>query len=437
MWRRWLAAEGGRVWRPGRLRQGSGGWSASSTASQGRRRQFASTSSSGPPPPRPLRPTAGIRRVTSPRRHDGGLLEYEGGPYDQGRGEHGTYEEGRGGFGGGGPRWGRDSWAGRVGTGILALGVGGYVLYRVMWGLAYLKFGDEAPFTHRRRLLFGDAESDRQMGEQMKRQFLKEYRVLPKNHLYAQHVRAVGLNLAREVDKVRASMAVAKGQPPPPPFDWEFFVLDAPQSVNAMVAPGGKVFVHSGMLAFLSKPSGGYFRASPPILPYNELTYVVDRDELAAVVAHEAGHAIARHGSERMAYSIISAIVTFILAQVLESYDLSAMITHLTMTLASSREHEREADIIGLELMAAACYDPRAASDVFARIGQLESRQGLDKVPEFLRTHPLSERRSQDLKQRESKAIDEWIGHGCGRRRRSLQVALEDYRARSTTTSFP
>ena len=48
-----------------------------------------------------------------------------------------------------------------------------------------------------------------------------------------------------------------------------------------------------------------------------------------------------------------------------------------------------EADIIGMDLAARACFDPAAGKHVFTRLGDIEKRMGADKMPSLLRTHPV------------------------------------------------
>ena len=285
--------------------------------------------------------------------------------------------------------------------------------YLALWMLAYAYCGDRAPYTGRRRLLFYSDRAERQKGEEIKQQLLSRYRLLPRDSPYTLSVQRVGRRLADVVEKEIYGLAVEKGtQVEYERYDWEFFVLDSGE-VNAMVAPGGKVFVHRGMLDLIASPR--------PLLGGRVYKMEVDRDELAAVIGHEAGHVVARHMSERVAYELVTHLVTLAMALVVDSYELSNMITHFAMRLTSTREQEREADIIGLELLTKACYDPRAAGRVFAKLERMEQHQGLSSVPEFMRTHPLSESRRADLQSREGDAIDKWKANPrCVQVRRQL-----------------
>jgi predicted Zn-dependent protease len=165
-----------------------------------------------------------------------------------------------------------------------------------------------------------------------------------------------------------------------PSFDWEFALIDDPKTVNAFCLPGGKVAVYSG------------------ILPVTQ-----DDDGLAVVLAHEIGHAVARHGSERMTDDLALQIGGAGLEQLLQAK--SPVTQQLVMTafgvgttvgvvLPFSRSQESEADHIGLVLMARAGYDPEAAPTFWRRM--IASSKG-GAPPAFLSDHPTDEQRVQDL----------------------------------------
>ena len=165
-----------------------------------------------------------------------------------------------------------------------------------------------------------------------------------------------------------------------PSFDWEFMLLDDPKTINAFCLPGGKVAVYSG------------------ILPVTR-----DDDGLAVVLAHEIGHAVARHGSERMTDDLALQLGGAGLQQLLQQK--SATTQQLVMAafgvgttvgivLPFSRSQESEADHIGLVLMARAGYDPEAAPVFWRRM--IASSQG-GALPALLSEHPTDEQRVRDL----------------------------------------
>lgn len=165
-------------------------------------------------------------------------------------------------------------------------------------------------------------------------------------------------------------------------WKWEVNVQEDKQ-LNAYCMPGGKIMVYSGLIEKLNATD----------------------DELAAVIGHEIAHALREHGRERMsqAYAQQAGVVGIgILAAILSddantakaSMGVAATVGALALTLPNSREGEREADRIGLELSARAGYDPNAAVTLWQKMGA----QGGSKPPEWMSTHPSEQSRIQDLK---------------------------------------
>ena len=164
-------------------------------------------------------------------------------------------------------------------------------------------------------------------------------------------------------------------------YHWEFNVIDDDKIVNAWCMPGGKVAVYTG------------------ILPYTK-----DETGLATVMAHEVGHAIAKHGNERMSQGVLAAIGGIVLSVALfnqstgnrniymAAYGAGAS---LGVLLPYSRLHESEADRIGLMIMARAGYDPREAIPFWERMNS-QAEKGR-RPPEFLSTHPAPSSRIADI----------------------------------------
>ena len=157
-------------------------------------------------------------------------------------------------------------------------------------------------------------------------------------------------------------------------FDWEVVLIDDDEIVNAWALPGGKMAVYTG------------------ILPYT-----LNADGLAAVMGHEAAHAIARHGGENMTRQGLVNIVAIGAAAALDSDDeyivaAAAGAYGLLGEPAFSRSQESEADELGIFIAADAGYDPREAISLWQRMGA----QG-GEPPEFLSTHPSSETRIREL----------------------------------------
>jgi len=164
-------------------------------------------------------------------------------------------------------------------------------------------------------------------------------------------------------------------------WKWEVNVEKNDQ-LNAYCMPGGKIMVYSGLM---------------------EKLHTTD-DELAAVIGHEISHALREHGRERMSQAYVqqfglqalAAIVTKGTSAAVGNASMQAanMGSQLFFALPNSREQEREADRMGLELAARAGYNPDAAVTLWQKM----EAQGGSKPPEFLSTHPASENRITELR---------------------------------------
>ena len=157
-------------------------------------------------------------------------------------------------------------------------------------------------------------------------------------------------------------------------FDWEVVLVDDDSIVNAWALPGGKMAVYTGILPFTSTSDG-----------------------LAAVMGHEAAHAIARHGGENLTRQGLVNLVLLGASAAVEGDDqifLAAAATAygLLGEPAFSRSQESEADELGLFIAADAGYDPREAVELWKRMA---TRGG--EPLEFLSTHPNSETRIRRL----------------------------------------
>lgn len=157
-----------------------------------------------------------------------------------------------------------------------------------------------------------------------------------------------------------------------PEFDdlaWEVVVFDD-EAINAFAMPGGKVGVFTGILNVADTP-----------------------DALAAVIGHEIAHLTEDHVIERARRQAGSSLVGIIGGAATGMRDVSQAASTIFLTLPFSRKQESEADIVGLEYMAKAGYDPRATIALWKRMG--EARE--NNQAEFMSTHPSDDRRLDDL----------------------------------------
>lgn len=126
-----------------------------------------------------------------------------------------------------------------------------------------------------------------------------------------------------------------------------------------------------------------------------------DEDELAAVLAHEIAHVLANHAREDKSVTTMASIfaLPFIAVSLLGLIVEEALIFALPVvgvvwaTFALSRKREKEADYIGMMLMADAGYDPSAAVNVLKRMKQMEDQMlsadpRAKQDPQWMSTHP-------------------------------------------------
>ncbi len=165
--------------------------------------------------------------------------------------------------------------------------------------------------------------------------------------------------------------------------DWEVVVFQD-KTANAFALPGGKIGVHTGML-FVAKTDG----------------------QLAAVLGHEVGHVIARHGAERVSTAVVgqgglALVEAFTRGDSQPSTGRSVLFGALGLGLQfgvvmpHGRTQESEADVIGLDLMADAGFDPRESVKLWENM----RASGDGQPPEWLSTHPSHETRIQGLQAR-------------------------------------
>jgi predicted Zn-dependent protease len=159
-------------------------------------------------------------------------------------------------------------------------------------------------------------------------------------------------------------------------WPWEANVLTSSE-LNAYAMPGGKIMVYTGLIDELSLSDA----------------------ETAAVIGHEIAHSLREHARERVSSAYGQQLVVSLGAAALGAGDdaiqLADAIGQVTFQLPHSREQESEADLIGLELMARAGYDPRAAISVWEKMTAGRSSGG---PPEFLSTHPSDASRIEELR---------------------------------------
>jgi predicted Zn-dependent protease len=167
----------------------------------------------------------------------------------------------------------------------------------------------------------------------------------------------------------------ARWNPDAASWKWQVNLLNSKQ-VNAFCMPGGRIAFYTGILNSLN----------------------LTDDEVAAVMGHEIAHALREHGRERMGQSAATGLAARLGGVALSAWlgidpglttRATEAVGQLTL-LKFSRDEEREADLIGLDIAARAGFDPRAGITLWNKMGALD-RNGAP--PELLSTHPGGENR--------------------------------------------
>lgn len=223
-----------------------------------------------------------------------------------------------------------------------------------------------SPTGRKQVLLYSDAELD-QMGVAA---FQQQKQELPASTDAAtsRYVQCVAGAIVAQLDPAQRT-------------GWEVQVFQT-DDVNAFALPGRKIGVYQGLLRVATT-----------------------QDQLAAVIGHEVGHVLARHGNERVSQATLAQISQQAVAAAVQSADMSSEAGQMVMAgfglgaqygvlLPFSRTQESEADAIGLDLMAKAGFDPRAAVTLWQNMAAASA--GAEPM-EWASTHPSSQTRIERL----------------------------------------
>lgn len=227
----------------------------------------------------------------------------------------------------------------------------------------------------------------------------------------------------RLVQAVRASVDLPHGVEK---LRWRLHLVDDDETMNAFVLPNGHIYVFTGVLA-----------ATPSL------------DVLAFLLGHECAHAVLRHGGEDLSqaplFEMAGLLVSSMLVAVLPVADAGytwfqtaalrlgmevvqapARLLHLSY----SRDHEAEADEVGVLLASRACFDPYHAQYLFHQFAALKKAAGHeDGGSAIASTHPLDKDREEAVARQVHKAMRERARCNCKpvdmRQRKKLDRALE------------
>ncbi len=220
--------------------------------------------------------------------------------------------------------------------------------------------------------------------------FLKENKVIT-GTAESRKVEAIGFRIKAAAEKYLTYLGKAEYLKD---YQWEYKLVDS-KEVNAWCMPGGKIVVYSGILPITKDDAG-----------------------LATVMGHEVSHALADHGAQRMSTAQAQEVIGQVIAvgvsgksertqQIIgQAYGLGSQ---FGVMLPFSRNHETEADKIGLTLMAIAGYNPEQSIAFWQR---MSAKSGGQAPPEFMSTHPSDATRIANLQAfiPEAKAIAAQVG---------------------------
>lgn len=233
------------------------------------------------------------------------------------------------------------------------------------------------PFTGKNNLNFVSNEQLFPSAFQQYNQFLTENKVVT-GTADAKRVENVGMKIKTAAEKylnANGFQGYLKD------YKWEYKLIQDP-AVNAWCMPGGKIVVYTGILPVTANEAG-----------------------LATVIGHEVAHALANHGAQRMSASQLQQLGAVGVAVATggqseekqqmwqQYYGIGSQVGGM---LPFSRNHESEADMIGLTLMAIAGYNPDEALGFWSRMSAKASGGGAP--PEILSTHPSDATRMNNIK---------------------------------------
>lgn len=231
------------------------------------------------------------------------------------------------------------------------------------------------PVTNRKQLNLLPEDQLIAMSDSSYKAFLDTNKVLKNNDARVVQVRRVGNKIKASVEKYLKDHKMEERMKG---FNWEFNVVED-KTVNAWCMPGGKVVVYTGILKLAT-----------------------DDTLLSVVMGHEISHAIARHGNERMSqqmafYGLGQTLSVMVGTEASKGNQIFMQAYGIASTLGVlkySRQHETEADKLGLIFMYLSGYDPAKAITFWEKM----SANGGGAPPEILSTHPSDETRIQDIK---------------------------------------
>jgi predicted Zn-dependent protease len=232
------------------------------------------------------------------------------------------------------------------------------------------------PFTGKRTLAITPNSSILPMSFQQYDQVISQSKVVSEG-AQAEMIRDIGQKIAVASEKWLKANGFADHTKD---YAWEFSLIDE-NTINAWAMPGGKIAFYTGILPVAQNQNG-----------------------IATIMGHEIAHALANHGQQRMSAGTLQQSIGAIGALALsdnQRYQEMFMLSYgigsqVGVMLPFSRNHETEADEIGLMLMAIAGYNPEEGAELWKRMG---AASGGSSTPQFMSTHPSTDARVKNLTQ--------------------------------------
>lgn len=224
-------------------------------------------------------------------------------------------------------------------------------------------------------------EDELKLAEEVHSQVTKEFKLIQNQPVNA-YITNLGNRLARKSER--------------PNIPWRFYVVND-KSVNAFATLGGRVYIHTGLIAATTTEA-----------------------QLASVMGHEIGHIVGRHGLENVkrsqklgigaaAASILGAIIGGTAGSII---DLAGNLIAGGFLMKHSRDAEREADFLGLYNLDHASYNTTEMIAMFEILNSL-SRNQPSSIGSIMASHPAPAERAQNT----AREIEEHLGVGAGGRR--------------------
>ena len=255
------------------------------------------------------------------------------------------------------------------------------------------------PYTGDKARYGATVDEEAQLGVQAFQEVLSQEQPLPPTDPTAKQIETIAKRLVARASEVETQLAAEHSLPSPDlakTFEWSVAVLQSEQA-NAFCLPGGKMAVYTGLIP----------------VTQNE-------NAMAVVMGHEIAHALLRHGSQRMAQQKLVQMGQLAAGMAVGGMDPQQQQMVMAalgagaqygLVLPYGRNHETQADEVGLMLAAAACYDPHEAIPLWQRMSQLEGGQ---RPPEFASTHPDPANRIEHLQSLMPRA-EQYYAKYCGK----------------------